>query len=86
VSATGRAIDAPGGARIDHAIQTDAALNPGNSGGPLLDARGEVIGVNSQIESPGASATGQGANTGVGFAIPSNTVKRVVEKLEAARS
>jgi putative serine protease PepD len=84
VSATGRSIDAPNGTPIDDVIQTDAALNPGNSGGPLLDARGDVIGVNSQIENPGRSS--EGANTGVGFAIPSNTVKRVIGRLATASS
>lgn len=64
-----------GGFSIPDVIQTDAAINPGNSGGPLLDLRGEVIGVNSAIE----SGTGQFA--GVGFAIPSNTVKKIVPVL-----
>jgi putative serine protease PepD len=80
VSATDRTIDAPSGATISNVLQTDAALNPGNSGGPLLDAEGHVIGVNSQIESA-SSGGGDAANTGVGFAIPSNTVKSVVAKL-----
>jgi putative serine protease PepD len=78
VSATGRTITAPSGASIEGVIQTDAALNPGNSGGPLLDAQGRVIGVNSQIESGSSSRFGQGSNSGVGFAVPSNTVKRFV--------
>ncbi|MEA2255009.1 MAG: putative serine protease PepD [Solirubrobacteraceae bacterium] len=82
VSATGRTIDAPNGSSIGGVIQTDAALNPGNSGGPLLDAQGEVIGVNSQIESGSTGRFGQGSNTGVGFAVPSNTVKRVIAALE----
>jgi putative serine protease PepD len=80
VSATGRTIDAPSGASIGHVLQTDAALNPGNSGGPLLDAEGKVIGVNAQIESD-SSQGGQSANSGVGFAIPSDTVKSVVARL-----
>jgi len=84
VSATGRTIDAPDGAAIGNVIQTDAALNPGNSGGPLLDARGDVIGVNSQIESPNSGRDSQGSNTGVGFAIPANTVKHVVASLGGA--
>ena len=64
-------------------IQTDAQINSGNSGGPLLSARGEVIGVNSQI----ASADGSTGNVGIGFAVPSNTVKQVVAQLTAtARS
>ena len=59
-------------------IQTDAAINPGNSGGPLLDSAGEVIGVNSAIRTDGTNR----ANSGVGFAVPSNTVKRVVQQLQ----
>jgi len=64
-----------GGFSIPDVIQTDAAINPGNSGGPLLDLKGEVVGVNSAI----TSATGEFA--GVGFAIPSNTVKKIVPVL-----
>jgi putative serine protease PepD len=77
VSAVGRQIDAPNRFSIPDAIQTDAAINPGNSGGPLLNEQGQVIGVNSQIE------TGSGArgNVGVGFAVPSNTVREVVRDL-----
>jgi S1-C subfamily serine protease len=77
VSAIQRAISAPNGYTIDHIIQTDAAINHGNSGGPLLNGRGEVIGVNSQIETGGTSS----GNVGVGFAIPSNTVKTVIAQL-----
>jgi putative serine protease PepD len=77
VSALGRTIQAPNGFSISGAVQTDAAINPGNSGGPLLDADGRVIGVNSQI------ASQSGANSGVGFAVPSDTVKDVVPKLIA---
>jgi putative serine protease PepD len=75
VSALDRTITAPDGFTIDGAIQTDAALNPGNSGGPLLDEDGRVLGVNSQI----ASETG--ANNGVGYAIPIETVKSVADQL-----
>jgi putative serine protease PepD len=75
VSALDRTIRAPDGFTIDGAIQTDAALNPGNSGGPLLDDRGRVVGVNAQI----ASETG--ANNGVGYAIPITTVKSVADQL-----
>ena len=80
VSALQRAVKAPNGYSIDHVIQTDAPINHGNSGGPLLNTRGEVIGVNSQIETGGA---GDG-NVGIGFAVPSNTVKSVVGQLLAS--
>jgi S1-C subfamily serine protease len=78
VSALQRPITAPNGFTIDHVIQTDAALNHGNSGGPLLDTQGQVIGVNSQIST---GDTGSEGNVGVGFAIPSNTVRTVVTQL-----
>jgi S1-C subfamily serine protease len=75
VSALQRRIQAPNGFQIDQAIQTDAAINHGNSGGPLLNANGDVIGVNSQIESE------SGGNVGIGFAIPIDTVKDVAGQL-----
>ncbi|MDX6397884.1 MAG: hypothetical protein QOJ43_1292 [Gaiellaceae bacterium] len=74
-----RTITAPNGYPIDHVIQTDAPINSGNSGGPLLNAQARVIGVNSQI----APATGSSGNVGIGFAVPSNTVKEVVAQLVA---
>jgi putative serine protease PepD len=84
VSALGRSISAPNGTQITGAIQTDAALNPGNSGGPLLNDEGQVIGVNSQIASEAASINGsQEGSTGVGFAISSDTVARAVKRIEA---
>jgi putative serine protease PepD len=84
VSALDREIAAPDGSKIAGAIQTDAALNPGNSGGPLLNEQGEVIGVNSQIASDAARSEGsQPGSTGVGFAIASNTVAQAVKKIEA---
>jgi putative serine protease PepD len=77
VSALHRQIDSPNNFAIDDAIQTDAAINHGNSGGPLLDLQGRVIGVNSQIESE------SGGNDGVGFAVPSNTVEKIARALIA---
>jgi S1-C subfamily serine protease len=77
VSALQREVRAPNDFTIDHVIQTDAPINSGNSGGPLIDAQGRVIGVNSQIE----TASGGGGNVGIGFAVPSNTVKSVVAQL-----
>jgi putative serine protease PepD len=77
VSAVNREIEAPDSTPIEGAIQTDAAINHGNSGGPLLDLQGKVIGVTSQIESE------SGGNDGVGFAIPSNTVRAVAAQLIA---
>jgi putative serine protease PepD len=82
VSALHRQISAPNGFSISDAIQTDAELNPGNSGGPLLNAAGEVIGVNSQVYGASQTASGETTGgTGLGFAIPSSTVKRVVAAL-----
>jgi len=83
ISALQREISSPNGFSIDDVLQTDAAINPGNSGGPLFNAQGQVIGVNSQIESAGSSSGGQAGNVGIGFAIPSNTVKSVVSQLRA---
>jgi len=75
VSALHREMKAPNNFTITDSIQTDAAINHGNSGGPLLNAEGKVIGVNAQIESD------SGGNDGVGFAIPSNTVASIVPRL-----
>ena len=75
VSALHRAMQAPNGFTITNSIQTDAAINHGNSGGPLLNAQGKVVGVNAQIQSE------SGGNDGVGFAVPSNTVATIVPQL-----
>jgi S1-C subfamily serine protease len=78
VSALQRQIQAPNGFSINHVIQTDAAINPGNSGGPLINAEGEVIGINSQI----ATGGGGNGNVGIGFAIPIDTVRSEIQQLE----
>ncbi len=77
ISAVDREIESLTAFRIGDAIQTDAAINQGNSGGPLLDERGRVIGINSQIKSS------SGGGEGVGFAVPSDTVRRSLEELRA---
>jgi S1-C subfamily serine protease len=78
VSATKRTIPGLDNFRIDNVIQTDAALNPGNSGGPLIDATGRVIGINSQIRTGGSGS----GNVGIGFAVPIDTAKKVVPQLK----
>ena len=83
VSQTGRSIQAPNGYTIPNAVQTDAAINPGNSGGPLLDANAHVLGLNDQIETNNSTAGGEGSSSGVGFAVPSNTVKEVATQIIA---
>ncbi|MDD5543710.1 MAG: trypsin-like peptidase domain-containing protein [Acidobacteriia bacterium] len=75
ISSLGRSIRAENDRVIENAIQTDASINPGNSGGPLLNSRGEVIGINSQIASP------SGGSVGVGFAIPINNAKGILKDL-----
>lgn len=85
ISALNRPVTAGGqsDASFINAIQTDAAINPGNSGGPLLNADGEVIGVNSAIASLGGSLGGTSGSIGLGFAIPIDTAKRIVDEIIA---
>ncbi|MDX6632569.1 MAG: hypothetical protein QOG09_223 [Solirubrobacterales bacterium] len=78
ISATDRSIQSLTKFQIDSGIQTDASINPGNSGGPLLDADGQVIGINQQIESS------SGSNSGVGFAVPVTAVRRSLDQLRAS--
>ncbi len=77
ISAVGRSLKSDGGRQIRNMIQTDAAINPGNSGGPLLNSRGEVIGINTAIFSP------SGGSVGIGFAVPVNTAKKLLPQLIA---
>jgi len=78
VSALERIIESPSGFTIQNAIQTDAAINQGNSGGPLFDRDGRVIGINSQI------ASQNGGNVGIGFAVPIDTVRPIVASIIAS--
>jgi len=83
VSATGRTFSEGQGTRpIRNMIQTDAAVNPGNSGGPLIDCHGEVIGINTALENP----TGEDVNVGIAFAVPINTAKRSLSDMEAGQT
>ena len=75
VSALDRALDSDDGSTIEHLIQTDAAINPGNSGGPLVDSRGNLIGINTAIYSR------SGGSIGIGFAIPVSTAKMVLDQI-----
>jgi S1-C subfamily serine protease len=77
ISARGRTIASPDGAKLNGALQTDAPINPGNSGGPLLNEGGEVIGINSQIETSG----GRSGSVGIGFAVPIDAARATVTKL-----
>jgi S1-C subfamily serine protease len=83
VSATGRTYSEGQSTRpIRNMIQTDAAVNPGNSGGPLIDCQGEVIGINTALDNP----TGQDVNVGIAFAVPINTAKRSLADMEAGKT
>ncbi|KAF0214437.1 MAG: DegP2 peptidase [bacterium] len=75
ISGLGRPLKTANGRTVDNVIQTDASINPGNSGGPLLNAKGEMIGVNTAIFSP------SGGSVGIGFAVPVDIAKRVIPEL-----
>jgi S1-C subfamily serine protease len=77
VSAVGRSVQSPDGATIANALQTDASINPGNSGGPLIDAHGNVIGINEQI------ASQSGGNEGIGFAVPIDTAVQTMNQIKS---
>jgi len=79
VSAKGRHLES--GTYIQNFIQTDASINPGNSGGALINARGELIGMNTMILTGGSSFGGEGGNVGIGFAVPSNMAKQVMDQI-----
>ncbi len=83
VSAVGRTINAPNQFTIPNAVQTDAPINPGNSGGPLINADGQVIGLNDQIETNNTNGQGEGSSSGVGFATPSNSDARIAREIIA---
>jgi putative serine protease PepD len=83
VSGLDRTISAPNGFTVAHAIQTDAALNPGNSGGPVLDSSGKVIGIVDQIATNGSS---NATSSGVGFAVPIDLIRSELSDLEAGKA
>jgi putative serine protease PepD len=83
VSGLDRTISAPNGFTVAHAIQTDASLNPGNSGGPVLDATGKVIGIVDQIATNGSTSA---TSSGVGFAVPIDLVRSELSQLEAGQT
>jgi putative serine protease PepD len=75
--------DEPGSTTVFPAIQTDAAINPGNSGGALIDLAGQVVGINSAIKTAGGSGQSEGGNIGLGFAIPIDQAKPIIDELVA---
>ena len=77
VSAIGRSVQSPDGTTISNAIQTDASINPGNSGGPLIDSKGNVIGINEQI------ASQSGGNEGIGFSVPIDTAVQTMNQIKS---
>ncbi len=81
ISAVGRTINSPNQFTIPNAIQTDAPINPGNSGGPLVNASGQVIGLNDQIETSNTNGQGEGSSSGIGFATPSNSDARIAREI-----
>ena len=81
ISAVGRTINSPNQFTIPNAIQTDAPINPGNSGGPLVNAAGQVIGLNDQIETNNTNGQGEGSSSGIGFATPSNSDARIAREI-----
>ena len=83
VSALQRTITAPNQFTIPNAVQTDAPINPGNSGGPLINAAGQVVGLNDQIETNNTNGQGEGSSSGVGFATPSNSDVRIAKEIIA---
>ncbi|MFN3266431.1 MAG: S1C family serine protease [Deinococcales bacterium] len=85
ISATGRSFEGSGNL-ANNVIQTDAAVNPGNSGGPLLNSSGEVIGINTAILSPGTSFSGTGQFAGVAFAVPINLIDSLLPDLKAGKT
>jgi len=86
VSQTGRSIQAPNGWTIPGAIQTDAPINPGNSGGPLLNADGDVLGLNDQIETNNTTVGGEGSSSGIGFATPGNEDQKVANTIISGKT
>jgi len=85
VSAIDRTLQSPTGQKIPNGIQTDAAINEGNSGGPLIDSTGHVIGINEQIASPTTGINGQAGSVGLGFAVPINTAIDSMKQLQNAQ-